>query len=281
VRPLLELSGENGIAITPEMINTGWGDHFAKKKVVMVEEVYQPDNKSFFNGLQVRLGNTGIEKLNMKGQAMVNQQNLYSMYLFSNHENAMHLPRDNDKLLVVRGPDSKLSPEIYAQVGSQVEGAGPLLAHIKHFLLTRDVSAFSHAVLPVRTEALNEMSLEGMGEAARKAYDWATERREVRSKDGHTTLVDFRPGRACVRAEELRQALIAWHYAPKGRQPADGLEAAGWVQIRGTKKVGGQVIVMPRGVWVPPESAVVTMQRRQQYDWFAHIDPEWAANAER
>jgi hypothetical protein len=281
VLPLKEIFGGAGTSITPEQMAQGWGDLFAKRKVVMVEEVYQPDNKGFFNGLQVRLGNSSIEELNMKGQGFLKQQNLYSMYLFSNHENAMHLPKDSGKLLVVRGPDTKLPAELYKLVGEQVENDGPLLSHIKHFLLERDVSAFSYAVLPTCTEALEEMSINGMGEVARTVYDWASSHREIRDPYGHTTLADFRADRTHIRAEDVRAALLARKFKVYGTQIAEGLAAAGWRQVRGLKKVGGRVVQMPRGIWVSKESPMVTKTPREIFDWYAAIDPQWAEGALR
>jgi hypothetical protein len=82
--------------------------------------------------------------------------NRYAMYMFSNHEDALSIDRDGDKLLVIEGPDKALDAAFYTQYATQIE-TGDLANRVYAYLLARDVSAFSHGRLPVRTAAAMAM----------------------------------------------------------------------------------------------------------------------------
>lgn len=166
-KPMKRIFEHAHAVIDASAMDAGWGDYFAQKKMVLIEEVYRPEDRHFNNSLKAKLANDDIESLNLKGGAIVRQQNLYSMYLFSNYEDAIHFEEGDNKLLVLeaRGhiipDDEPASAEWYSALGDWLgtaDGAGQIYA----FLLDRDVSQFPHSKLPVRTAAYMRMCEESL-----------------------------------------------------------------------------------------------------------------------
>lgn len=157
VRPLIKIWGSAGVSLSPEEVKTGWGDGFVGRKFVCMEEVNMPDSRSFFNNLKTKLANDYVERLNVKGRGLVVQQNLYSMVLFTNYEDALHFDDDDDKLLVIDSTDERWPPDRYTELVRAIDNGG-LTNKIYHFLLHRDVSQFKYGYLPERTAAYIRMS---------------------------------------------------------------------------------------------------------------------------
>ena len=155
VEPLLRILGDAaGTVHTDEMEGT-WGDLWGRKKVLCFEEVMTQDKREF-NRLKTKLSNSNLEKLNIKGKGMVEQRNLYSIYMFSNHADALRFEEDQQKLLVIATPDTKKTDSFYKELGELID-TDNYVNHCYHFLMTRDVSKFSYTKLPVQTEAEFEM----------------------------------------------------------------------------------------------------------------------------
>lgn len=155
VEPLLRILGDAaGTVHTDEMEGT-WGDLWGRKKVLCFEEVMTQDKREF-NRLKTKLSNSNLEKLNIKGKGMVEQRNLYSIYMFSNHPDALRFEEDQQKLLVISTPDEKLEESFYKELGELID-TKQYINHCYYFLMNRDVSKFNYTKLPLQTEAEFEM----------------------------------------------------------------------------------------------------------------------------
>ena len=155
VEPLNLIMGDASSVVSKDNSGEAWGDVFAKSKVVIYEEI---DHTIDFDVLKPRLANSGLEHLNIKGQGYLVQMNLYSMYLFSNKDDALQFDTDQDKLLVIRAPSEKLDEAtFYKPLGQQMERSAEFLSAAYYHLLNRDVSDFQYHSLPERTEALYAM----------------------------------------------------------------------------------------------------------------------------
>lgn len=136
------------------VIDEKYDDAYVGSKVVIFEEIW--GDRRNYNHLKSKLANSNIETLNPKSKSKIAQMNRYAMYMFSNHEDALSIDRDGDKLLVIEGPDKALDAAFYTQYATQIE-TGDLANRVYAYLLARDVSAFSHGRLPVRTAAAMAM----------------------------------------------------------------------------------------------------------------------------
>jgi hypothetical protein len=230
-QPWINMFEGSGNVITKDMLDTGWGDYFFKKKALSFEEVWAPGGKAFFNHLKPMLSNNHIENLNLKGKSVARQQNLYSIYMCSNHVDALSFNADEDKLLVIRAPKERLADEFYEKLGDQVNNPSSDLSRaIRHFLMNRNVSSFKYGHLPERTEAMYAMSRAAVSDSADRVLTW----------------IDDEQGpfvRKAVHFDEINEYLesVGLHRMSKSYM-TDTLTAAGWSPHRGRKGVGGKLL---------------------------------------
>ena len=145
----------NSCKTVDAVVDEKFDDVYVGSKVVIFEEIWG-DRKSY-NHIKSKLANSGMDVLNPKSRAKITQMNRYAMYMFSNHEDALSIDKEGDKLLVIKGPDKPLEPAFYAQYGAEMV-SGYLFNKVYDFLLQRDVSTFSHGRLPIRTQAAIDMA---------------------------------------------------------------------------------------------------------------------------
>ena len=145
----------NSCKTVDAVVDEKFDDVYVGSKVVIFEEIWG-DRKSY-NHIKSKLANSGMDVLNPKSRAKITQMNRYAMYMFSNHEDALSIDKEGDKLLVIKGPDRPLEPAFYAQYGAEMI-SGYLFNKVYDFLLQRDVSTFSHGMLPIRTQAAIDMA---------------------------------------------------------------------------------------------------------------------------
>jgi hypothetical protein len=158
-KPWLRLFESAGQEVSQELVSAGWGDIYFKKKALTFEEVWAPQNRGFFNSLKSKLVNDNMEAINIKGQPITYQQNLYSIYMCSNHIDALMFSEDDDKLLVIQAPGGRLPDEEYAKLATQTNSIDtPLMKAVFAFLMTRDVENFNYGKLPARTAAALAMA---------------------------------------------------------------------------------------------------------------------------
>jgi hypothetical protein len=153
--PCINVLGNYGASIPPEMSRSGWGDIYANHKAIILEEIFEYGH-DLFNSMKVKLVNTGIDVLNIKGRGVMYQPNLYSIYMCSNHANAVAFNENEDKLLVLEAPSDRLDEAFYDAVFAEING--PNAREILYnWFMSRDISGFSAHKLPVRTAALKAM----------------------------------------------------------------------------------------------------------------------------
>jgi len=224
-------------------LKAGWGDVFARRKVLLVEEVYGFDGK-MFNLLKPKFTNSGIESLNMKGEKPLYQPNLYSMYMLTNHMDAFKMGADEDKLLAIRAPGHKIfgesreSEDFYNELG-RLKHDHVYQSHVLHYLLSRDISGFKHGALPVRTDALYDMVEAAQADYVHALYDMDEE-----------GVWPF--NKACVVLDDVRDELRSKGYTFGRKGVATALYTLGFENIESQKKVSGQL--KKRRFWCKPEN---------------------------
>ena len=201
--PIQHIFGEACSVIDSDAVDSGWGDYFSQKKVVIVEEVMErgKHRAALFDKLKPRLANDNVEYLNIKGQPTMMQQNLYSIYMFSNEAGALRFNPNENKLFVLKAPDTGWgTPEQFAEYRKAVTMDLP--AQVLGFLLRRDVSEFNPGLYPGVTQALLDMC-----EASQLDY----------VKHAEVLLNDERPPfhRKVVHFETLRRTLIEAGYGSR------------------------------------------------------------------
>ena len=242
--PLKRIFEESHSVISADDIDTGWGDYQFRNKVVIVEELYRPGNKAFFNTIKAGLVNDDFESLNMKGSGVVKQQNIRSYYLFTNHWNAVSFDEDEDKLLVIEAPSKPWGGD-FTQYHDEII-QGDLANRVYGYLLSLDVSDFPYAALPVRTEALRKLC----EESAPDYQHW------MRDALDEQTWPFNRP---CIYFEDLRDALRRTGYSRFGNEGIkQELERLGYVNVRAQRRVGG--ILVKRRIWLPEKLAAIASQ---------------------
>lgn len=233
-RPLVKIWGDAAGVISPSESASGWDDGLLGKKFVVHEEVYRPGDSGFFNSLKPQFANDDIARLNPKGKAQVVQQELYSMMLFTNHSNALHMDVDEDKLLVIRSPSTPWGPaERFKKLADCIE-YGELTNHIYDYLLSRDVSNFSYGKLPIRTNALIEMAYEGKADYHRAIDDLAGEGKGI-----------FSSSRECFQMSDVKHVLNSYGHKCGDAGVSKALHNLGYRKYRGRETVNSTVQATP------------------------------------
>ncbi|MDX2506849.1 MAG: hypothetical protein QNL62_20565, partial [Gammaproteobacteria bacterium] len=228
-------------------------DPYAMTKVIVAEEVYGFDGE-MFNQLKPKFSNDSIEHLNIKGGAIITQQNLYSMYMLTNHLDAFKMRPDENKLLAIRAPDDyiyggssdddkmlKASHDFYSAY-DDLRRTPEFVSAVHYYLANLNVTKFSHGVLPVKTKALYDMC------NAAKA-DYATRVEELHAAGEEP----FK--KAIVNFETLRFILRADGYAFGNKGLAGVLQDLGFIKVRGEKTTKGARESTPR-FWVSASEVV-------------------------
>ncbi len=178
--PIANILGRSASTLDNDRFGEAWGDIYFQKKVLLFEEVMQPDMKQF-NRLKPKLTNNGLEHYNLKGGSMVTQQNLYSMYMFSNHSDALRFNADENKLLVIQAPSTfingsaEASADFYTSLGRKLDSDRAYLAAIYHHLLNLDISEFEYGRLPLTTTAALAMVDTSRPEPELRMLEWIEE----------------------------------------------------------------------------------------------------------
>jgi hypothetical protein len=249
--------------IDPELLAAGWtGDAFFGAKVLVIEEVYQPQDKRFFNSIKSKLANSDVETLNMKGRSTVTQKNVTSQYLFSNHGDALHFDRTEDKLLVIESPperifgDTDKSTAFYTKLGTYIdspEGASAVL----NYLLNRDVKQFSYGNLPVRTQALERMCEDSRPDYQR-AIQQIIEDGELPYKQ--MLFSEHENNSEILMFDDLRRLLKDRGYKFGDKGVSEALTSAGFIQLRGEEGKKKS-----KRVWSHKDSKLAAMSSSERY----------------
>ena len=230
--PMTNGLGSMASLVQGDALKAGWGNLFARRKVLLVEEVYG-FGRGMFNMLKAKFTNSGIEELNIKGEKMLYQQNLYSMYMLTNHADAFEMSANEDKLLAIKAPGAKIfgesreSKAFYNELGALKEDPS-YQAHVLHYLLSRDLSAFEHGALPVRTAALLDMVHAAKAGFEHALYEMDDEQR-------------WPFHRVCVTLSDVLEQLRNDGYRQAHRKGVvAALQEMGYQDVRAQKKVDGK-----------------------------------------
>lgn len=260
-RVIKQLLGQSCKVVTADDLNAGWGDYFHKCKVLVIEELYEREGSKLIEKLKSRLANDDVEALNLKGGVICYQQNLMSMYMTTNHYDALRFDETEDKLLVIKGPDSAIYPDdpqvskgFYDHFGEWSDSPRGQAAAL-YYLLNRDISGFTPNQLPVRTQALKDMCVASAPDYQRRIAEMIDDAESPFDKD-YTTLEKVRLGLSCDR----------YHNPVKG--VTEALRKAGWIEKQAQKSIDNQK--RKTRYWVQADSAAAAMTPS---DFWDHTHP--------
>jgi hypothetical protein len=229
--PLKKILGSQCGVVDSDSIDAGWGDIWTKRKVLVLEEVFKEGDKRFFNQIKPKLSNDDFELLNIKQQGQVLQKNLYSIYMFTNHVNAVHMDASERKLLVVEAPDVGFGIAECDTLFHAIN-QGHLANHVYDYLLSRDVTGFPANALPVVTKAMLKMCMMGKT-GAEMALDCLL-------GDEPKFMGEF------INSVDLQTELgTMCAYKVGYSSMATLMHTRGYIKVRGMKKVNKAVQVTP------------------------------------
>lgn len=219
--PLIKILGNSAGDVTNEMLEAGWDDIWSQKKVVVFNEIMQgnkADSKKVFNHLKSKFSDDSVEHLNIKGGGVMLQQNYYSMYMFSNYEDALMFDVNQEKLLVIESPDHKLEEGFYKELDRLVN-TEKFIAACYHFLLNIDVSEFEYSKLPVTTQAAHNMAAAAKHDYELTITEWIEDEVEV-----------FKTG--VFKFKDLKNCLVDNHIRCSDKNIARVLEDNGYKKLK-------------------------------------------------
>ncbi len=124
-----------------------------------MSEVREGDKNAYYNGYQHLKQNidnrTMIEKANPKYGKMRDEMKAYSVFIFSNHKDAMKIDKDDRRLMVVEYAGKRKSVEFYRALEAEMRDERNLAA-LYHWYMKRDVSNFDPIHAPM-TDAKRAM----------------------------------------------------------------------------------------------------------------------------
>jgi primase-like protein len=257
-RIIKQLLGKSCNVVIADDLNAGWGDYFHQCKVLVIEELFEREGSKLIEKLKSRLANDDVEALNLKGGAICYQQNLMSMYMTTNHPDALRFDETEDKLLVIEGPGGKIYPDdpqaskdFYDRIGEWSDNPCGQAAAL-HYLLNRDISGFTPNQLPIRTQALKDMCAASAPDYQRRIAEMIADAESPFDKD-YAKLSDIR----------FQLKFEAYNrLGDKGICIA--LRKVGWIEKQAQKKIDNKK--QSKRYWVRADSAAAAMKPSEFYD---------------
>ena len=254
--PLVRILGQSAGDISAEEVQLGWGDYLAEKKILMFQEIYQPQNKGFANLIKTWAAGTasGRTKVNLKGGKILEQANVMGMVMMSNHKSGFALESGERRYFVVESFFAPKEPAYYAAyynwLGSPANPTDAS-AYVYDYLLNVDLTNFDAGKMPYVTEAAIELTERSQADYVQEMIELDQIRAGVFGNDVFTT-------------EQVIHLLKAKGYTRFGRNGLkDGLEEMGFHKCRGTIKKDGQVLQTPI-FWSRRPSSTA----REDYDYY-------------
>jgi hypothetical protein len=246
-----------------------YDDEYIGAKVVVFEEVF--GDRRNYNALKSKLANSDLETLNLKSKAKVIQQNSYSIYMFSNHDNALAIDTDGDKLLVIKTAEEPLENEFYVEYGRAFAQKGKLANYVYDFLLDRDVSNFRFNSLPIRTDAAIAMSLAG----DKEVIDYLREQ----SENGYGVFEPLQMHDLDDEVRGLYELPIITRDVIRQELRDEGLWNS-YIEVKSILERIGYVL-LPQGqlknfgktpsIYVPKDAKVLEMSTGDRYKWTVEL----------
>jgi hypothetical protein len=252
IKPLLHIFADASISVTNEALSAGWGDIYYRRKMLVFEEILQPENRNFYNTIKTKMANDGVEELNIKASGVVYQQNCYSVYMFSNHEDALKIDKDDGKLLVINSPKQPLHQDVYQHLDDLMDNHN-LVNKIYNYLLNYNLSGFNYTN-PVddTPAALNMMK--------RSVAAYQEHLHEMIDDEAYPFDSDY------IIYQEIKDQLNLKGYKPADRGVRSVLEMHGYVHYHGVKWMDGKTKNVRR--WVKRSDVLDNMSAVELYDEF-------------
>jgi len=253
--PLARILGNACGDVTAEQLQQGWGDYTAKKKLLMLQEVYRPQNKGFANELKILAADTavGTNTMNMKGGGVVEQANVTAMVLMSNHKSGFTLEKGERRYFVLNAFFPPKPREYYQAWGKWMgPNSAPTDASAKvfNYLLNVDLSDFDPTTSPYVTDAALDL-------IDRSDADYVQELRELESQGAGPF-----DGDAFTLSQVTRYLkLLGMNHGRNGVK--DAIESLGYTEYRGARKIDGKKVSTTRFF-----TKAVLGKAGEQYDYY-------------
>lgn len=259
LHPIKIILEDSAKTIGNQEFTTGWGDIWYQTKLLIIEEILQQGEHTVYNEIKGRMVNTGIEVLNIKGRPTVKQDNLTQVCMFSNHWEALHFDKDDDKLFVLEatGPEfGDMNPEDwFLEYHDWVDNQGGASA-VYHYLMHLDLSGFKHNVLPERTPAYYRVCEEGKADYQR----YITEMINGDQYPFNVNAVELKTVKAAIRD--------AGYNRGGDRGIVQSLRENGFKDYRGQKWVSGRNDKSPK-FWTREDLS--GLKAAEVYDWYHRV----------
>ena len=236
--PLARILGRNAGDITAEQIKTGWGDYLAEKKLLMFQEIYQPQNRGFANSIKTWAADTanGTTTVNMKGGKVIEQANVMGMVLMSNHKSGFTLEKGERRYFVLNAFFEPKPKEYYAEWGRYIGSPSnptDASAYVYDYLLNVDLSDFDPTRAPYMTAAAEDL-------IDRSDADYVQALKELEAQGAGPFAC------STLTLEQASDYLKRKGMYSSRNGVKDALESMGYTQYRGAKKIDGKVVATPR-----------------------------------
>jgi hypothetical protein len=149
-----KLSGKSGKTITPEEMNGNFQDWMKSSRLIVVEEVYQQDDYSFYNKIKPYLTNE-TNRVNPKGFTPFDIKNILNFMMFSNHQNPISIDKDDRRFFYYHSKAERKDKDYYATLYDYLFEQNGIYAY-REFLEKNYLPALSKSFAfapPPQTEA--------------------------------------------------------------------------------------------------------------------------------
>lgn len=122
------LGGKSGKTITPEEMNGNFQDWMKSSRLIVVEEVYQQDDYSFYNKIKPYLTNE-TNRVNPKGFPAFDIKNILNFMMFSNHQNPISLDKDDRRFFYYHSKAERRDKDYYTKLYDYLFEQGGIYAY--------------------------------------------------------------------------------------------------------------------------------------------------------
>lgn len=232
----------------------GWGDHLARKKFLIIEEVDKAQNRTVNNALKTLLAPTatGVKTLNIKGGQVITQLDCLNTYMMSNRRNPISLEKDERRYFVVDSWIQKKEPAYYTHLDGWIKNGGS--AHVVDYLINLDISDFQYNAPPSITDGMVEMQ-----ESGKYDYEMAIEELINEMKSPFQMPV--------FTLTTLKSELKQHDVKAITNSIIEAVCDNGYVCIRGTSRVNNSIKNSPK-FFVLSDNPIVKAPKSDIYDYY-------------
>lgn len=195
--------------VDAQSISSGWGDYFAAKKVLIIDEINEGFNRKFYDYLKGLLvsGSSTYKPYNMKGKGIMECADVSSIYMMSNNNDAITVDRDGDKIFIIESfglgklldqPD--MSPELISELVKWIEGVG--VPRIYGYYLDVDTSSFTQGKIPFVTDGVHKMVVASASSLASRIQEEIDNPSDVKHNPFHNDAVKSKDVHAYLNEDE-------------------------------------------------------------------------------